>query len=90
MTAPQRDSACSGIVSLQSMQIVELLAELKGIEMQAADVGDACLEAVTSEKACFVAGPEFGEQAGHTLVVCKALCGLRTKDQRSKMGRKFC
>jgi hypothetical protein len=38
MTAPQRDSACSGIMSLQSMQIVELLEELKGIEMQAADI----------------------------------------------------
>jgi hypothetical protein len=70
------------------MQIVALLAELKGIGMQVADVGNAHLEAVTLEKACFVAGSEFGEQAdGHTLVVHKALCGLSTS--RARWGEKF-
>jgi hypothetical protein len=70
------------------MQSVVLLAELKEIGMQVADVGNAHLEAVTSEKACFVAGPEFGERAdGHTLVVHKALCGLSTS--RARWGEKF-
>jgi hypothetical protein len=55
--------------------------------MQAADVGDACLEAVTLEEADFFSTPEFGEQAGHALVVCKALCGLRTSGAR--WGEKF-
>jgi hypothetical protein len=32
------------------MQIVVLLAELNGVEMQAADIDNACLEAVT--KSC--------------------------------------
>ena len=60
------------------MQIVALLAELNGAEMQAADVGNAHLEAVTLEKVCFIAGPEFWERARHALIICKALRGLRT------------
>jgi hypothetical protein len=64
-----------------------VLAELNGIEMQAADVGDACLKAVTLEKVCFIACPEFGEQAGHTLVLCKAFYGLRISQAR--WGEKF-
>jgi hypothetical protein len=55
-----------------------LLAELNGIEMQAADVGNSYLEADTSQMVYFIAGPEFGERAGHTLVIYKALYGLRT------------
>ena len=82
MTAPPRDSVHSGVASSRSMRIVALLAELNGIEMQAADVENACLEALTSEKVCFVAGPEFGERVGHTLVICKALHGLRTGGAR--------
>jgi hypothetical protein len=69
------------------MRFVALLAELNGLEMQAADVGDACLEALISKKVCFIAGPEFGERAGHTLIVHKALHGLRTSGAR--WGEKF-
>ena len=61
--ASPRDSVCSGIASLRSTQIFALLAELSGIEMQPADLENACLEAVTSEKVCFIAaGPERGER----------------------------
>jgi hypothetical protein len=55
--------------------------------MQAADIGDACLKAARLEKACFVAGPEFGEGAGHALAIYKALHGLRTSGAR--WGEKF-
>jgi hypothetical protein len=64
------------------MQIVALLAELNGLKMQAADVGSAYLEALASEKVYFIAGPDFGEQAGHALIICKALHGLRTSGAR--------
>jgi hypothetical protein len=87
MTAPPRDSVYSGVVSLRSMRFVALLAELNGLEMQAADVGNAYLEALTSEKVYFIAGPEFGERAGHTLIIYKALYGLRTSGAR--WGEKF-
>ena len=42
------------------------------------DIGNAYLEAQTLEKVYIVAGPEFGEHEGHTLVIVKALYGLYT------------
>ena len=41
------------------------------------DIGNAYLEAVTSENVCIRAGPEFGELEGHLLIIYKALYGLR-------------
>jgi hypothetical protein len=43
-----------------------------------ANVGSAYLEALTKEKVYMVAGPEFGDLAGHTLLIFKALYGLRS------------
>ena len=43
-----------------------------------ANVGNAYLEAVTMEKVCFIAGPEFGDHQGHTLIIYKALYGLKS------------
>jgi hypothetical protein len=59
------------------------LAELNGLETWATDFGKAYLEAKTLES-CFIFGavPEFGEREGHTLVIFKALYGLRTSGLR--------
>ena len=46
------------------------------------DVGNAYLEAFTKELVCFIAGPAFGELEGHTLIIVKALYGLRTSGAR--------
>ena len=48
------------------------------MEAYATDIGSAYLEATTQEKVCIKAGPEFGEQAGHLLIIYKALYGLRS------------
>ena len=48
----------------------------------AADVGNAYLEAYTNAKVCFKAGVEFGDLAGHYLIIVKALYGLRTSGAR--------
>ena len=82
MTAPPRDSVYSGVVSLKSIRLALLAAELNGLEVQATDVGNAYLEAETREKIYIVAGKEFGELEGHFLVVFKALYGLRTSGAR--------
>ena len=50
--------------------------------MYAADIGNAYLEAKTKAKLYFVAGSEFGELAGHTLVINKALYGLNSSGLR--------
>ena len=55
---------------------------MNGLSLCEADVGNAYLEALNHEKLYIVAGPEFGELQGHTLIVHKALYGLRTSGAR--------
>ena len=62
--------------------MVSFLAELNGLETWATDIGNAYLEARTSEKVYIVAGEEFGDRAGHTLVIHKALHGRRSSGLR--------
>jgi hypothetical protein len=76
------NSVYSGVVSLKSLRTVLFLAELNGLESWATDIGNAYLEAETSEKVFVIAGPEFGDLEGHTLVIFKALYGLRTSGVR--------
>jgi hypothetical protein len=76
------DSVYSGVISLKSLRTVIFLAELNGLETWATDIGNAYLEAETSEKVFVIAGPEFGELEGHTLVIFKALYGLRSSGLR--------
>jgi hypothetical protein len=54
------------------------LAELNQLELWGADVGNAYLEATTKEKVYIIGGPEFGSLEGHTLIIFKALNGLRS------------
>jgi hypothetical protein len=58
------------------------LAELNDLQTWSTDIGNAYLEAETKEKVFFIAGPEFGDLAGHTLVIVKALYGLRSSGAR--------
>ncbi len=76
------DAPYSGIASLKSIRTCIFLAELNGLSLCAADVGNAYLEAETKEKLFIIAGPEFGKLEGNTLIVHKALYGLRTSGAR--------
>jgi hypothetical protein len=60
LTDPSTENTYSGVVSLRSMRILVLTAELNDIQIMVGDVSLAYLEAHTNEKACFIAGPEFG------------------------------
>ncbi len=82
LTDPPKESVYSSVVSLRSIRIICFLAELNGLELMAADIGNAYLEAYTKEKVAFIAGPEFGPLAGHTLIIKKALYGLRSSGAR--------
>ena len=46
----------SGVVSLMSLRLVIFLAELNGLEVWGADIGNAYLEARTKEKVYIIAG----------------------------------
>ena len=76
------DSVYSGVVSLRGFRLTLFLAEMNQLELWATDIGNAYLEATTSERVYIIAGPEFGELAGHILVIHKALYGLRSSGAR--------
>ena len=76
------DSVYSSVVPLHGMRILTFLAELNGNQAWATDIGNAHLESHTQEKVCIIAGPEFGDLEGHTLIITKALCGLRSSGLR--------
>jgi len=82
LTDPPKDSVYSSVVSLRSMRIVAFLAEHNDISLLALDIGNAYLEAYTKEKVCFIAGPEFGDLAGHLLIIVKAQYGLKSSGAR--------
>ena len=48
------------------------------MEPWATDIGNAYLEALTSEKVCIRAGPEFGDLEGHLFIIYKTLYSLKT------------
>ncbi len=82
LTEVPLESVYSGIVSLRGLCLVVFLAELNDLEIWATDIGNAYLEAETQEKVYIIAGPEFGELQGHTLIIFKALYGLHTSGLR--------
>jgi len=76
------ESVYSGVVSLRGIRTLLFIAELNGLETWTTDIGNAYLEAETLERVYIVAGPEFGELQGHSLVIFKALYGLRSSGLR--------
>jgi Reverse transcriptase (RNA-dependent DNA polymerase) len=76
------ESVYSGVVSLRGFRLVVFLAELNSLPLWATDIGNAYLEAYTSELVYIIAGPEFEELEGHILVIVKALYGLRSSGAR--------
>ena len=82
LTPPDKDQAYSGVVSLQTMRLAILAGELNHLNIMVGNIGNAYLESYTNEKVVFTAGPEFKELEGHTLVIVKALYGLRSSGAR--------
>jgi Reverse transcriptase (RNA-dependent DNA polymerase) len=72
------ESVYSSVVSLRGIRLVTFLAELNGLQTWSTNVGNAYLESFTKEKVYIIAGPEFGDRQGHTLVIVKALYGLKS------------
>jgi hypothetical protein len=82
LTEATHEGAYSGVVLLRSMRICILLAEPNGLDIMVGDLCSTYLEALTKEKVYGIAGPEYGELEGHTLIIRKALYGLRTSGAR--------
>lgn len=58
------------------------IAEHNSLVAWSTDIPSAYLEALTNEKVCIVAGPEFGPLEGHLLIIVHALYGLRSSGAR--------
>jgi hypothetical protein len=58
--------------------MVAFLSELNGLDLWATGIGNAYLEAKTSELLFIVASPEFKDLEGHVLVIYKVLYGLHS------------
>ena len=79
---PECNDSYSGVISLRTLRLAILIGELNGLDIMVGDIQSAYLEAYTNEKVYIIAGPEFGELEGHTLIIRKALYGLRTSGAR--------
>ena len=82
MTPELDEAVYSSVATLRSLRIVIFLAELNGLNLMQGDVGNAYLESYTQEKVYFIGGPEFGNHAGTTFIIEKALYGLRLSGLR--------
>ena len=82
MTPVPLESVYSSVVSLRGIRLLAFIAENNGMDLWATDIGNAYLESYTKEKVYIKAGPEFGDRAGHFLVIAKALYGLKSSGLR--------
>ena len=82
LTDVPMESVYSGVVLLCGLCIVLCLAKLNDLQVYSTDIGNAYLEAQTAEKVYIVAGPEFGDREGHTLIIFKALYGSCTSGKQ--------
>jgi hypothetical protein len=77
-TEPPSSVTYSSVVSRDSVRICLLIAALNDLDLQAADVQNAYLLAPCREKIWVKAGAEFGDLEGNTLIINKALYGLKS------------
>jgi len=77
-TCPPSSITYSSVVSRDSVRIALTIASLNLLEVSACDIGDAYLNAQCREKLWTVTGPEFGSDKGSTMIIARALYGLKS------------
>ena len=82
LTDPPLESVYSGVVSLRVLRMVIFLSELNKLSVFQTDIGNAFLEARTTEKVYVIAGGEFGSYKDHIFVIVGSLYGLKTSSKR--------
>ena len=78
MTKPPSSMTFSTVVTRESVQISSLLVGLNELDVQAADISNAYLNAPCRELIWIVAGPEFGSNEGCDMKVVRAWYGLKS------------
>ena len=79
MTDPPASITYASVVSRESVRIAFLIAALNDLDVLAADIGNAYLNARTKEKVYIICGKEFGDEyVGRKAVIVRALYGLKS------------
>jgi len=78
MTETPASSTYSSVVSRESVRVAFLPMALNDLELFAADVGNAYLNAPCREKIWTRAGKVFGSNKGCIMIIVRALYGLKT------------
>jgi len=79
MTDPPPHLTYSSVVARDSVRLAFLIAALNGLDLMAADIGYAYLNAPTKERVYTTCGLEFGQQyVGRIAIIAKALYGLKS------------
>ena len=66
----------SSTVKSISVKLLHVIAHSAKLDALCGDIGNAFVTAYTKEKVYCIAGPEFGDRQGQTVVIKKALYGL--------------
>ena len=77
-TATPASITYSSVVSRDSVRIALTIAALNDLQILACDILNAYLTAPCREKFYCTAGPEFGSDRGKTMIVVRALYGLKS------------
>ena len=78
LTDPPSSVTYASVVSRESVRIAFLIAALNDLDIMAADISGAYLNAACREKICLKCGPEFGEMEGRWAIITRALYGLKS------------
>jgi hypothetical protein len=78
MASPPTSMTYSTVVTQESERIAVMLATLNDLDVQAADISNAYLNAPCREKIWIVAGPEFGSNERSVMKVVRAWYGLKS------------
>ena len=79
MTDPPAAATYASVVSRESVRLALTIAALNDLDILAADVKNAYLNAPIKERVYTVCGPEFGqENMGKTAIIVRALYGLKS------------
>ena len=79
---PKGLSTRATVVKGISVRLLDLIAHANDLEVKCGDIGNAFIQANTSEKVFTRVGPEFGEHDGKIAFIVRALYGLTTSAER--------
>jgi hypothetical protein len=80
---PTKEMVYASVISRDSVRFTFLLAALNDLDILAADVQNAYLNAPTTEKVYTTAGEEFGaDKKGRPLIIVRALYSLKSSGAR--------